>query len=146
MAVLRRCQATSAAAWPSGSAGRPAAATKAGVSRDAIRSLPPPIASSRPYSSTDHSTGRPNSRKVALNAGRWPKRSVSARTPSQSNTRAVTAASPGPALAAEHPDVVLRHLDDGRALGPEERRRVVFAGGARHVVVAGLHVPDLERR
>ena len=50
----------------------------------AIRSLPPAIWSLRPYSSSDHSRGTPTSRKVWLKAGRWPYRSVSASTPSQS--------------------------------------------------------------
>jgi hypothetical protein len=37
-----------------------------------MRSLPPPICSFRPYSSSDQRTGSPNSSKVWLNAGRWP--------------------------------------------------------------------------
>ena len=61
MAVLRLCHFAISAACSSGSVGRPAAATNSGVRRLAIRSLPPPILRRRPYSSTDHSTGRPNS-------------------------------------------------------------------------------------
>ena len=66
-------------------------ATNSGVSSDAIRSLPPPICSFSAYSSSDHRTGRPTSAKVWLNAGRWPSRSVSASTPSQSKISAGTA-------------------------------------------------------
>ena len=70
---------------------------------DAIRSLPPPILSRSPYSSSDHATGRPASANAWLNAGRWPSRSVSARTPSQSKISAGTllrrprSRTPGPA-------------------------------------------------
>ena len=55
-----------------------------------MRSLPPAIFSFSPYSSSDHCTGSPNSSNVRLNAGRWPSRSVSASTPSQSKMRAFT--------------------------------------------------------
>ena len=55
-----------------------------GVNTVASRSLPPPIASRCPYSSSLQWIGRPASANVWLNAGRWPSRSVSARTPSQS--------------------------------------------------------------
>ena len=60
----------------------------AGVNTVASRSLPPPIASRCPYSSSLQWIGRPASSNVRLNAGRCPSRSVSASTPSQSNTRA----------------------------------------------------------
>src|SRR6516164_9860441 len=43
--VLRRCQAAIAACWPAASAGSPARATNDGVSRLAMRSLPPPMRS-----------------------------------------------------------------------------------------------------
>jgi hypothetical protein len=88
-AVLCRCQEAIASAWAAGSAGRPVRAMNAGVSRLAIRSLPPPMDSRRPYSSSSHRTGRSKSANVRLNAGRWPKRSVSASTPSQSKISAV---------------------------------------------------------
>ena len=58
--------------------------------RLAMRSLPPPILQLLAVRSSDHSIGSPNSRKVWLKAGRWPSRSVSASTPSQSKTRALT--------------------------------------------------------
>jgi hypothetical protein len=45
-------------------------ATNSGVNSVAIRSLPPPILSSLPYSSSDQRTGSPNSSNVALKAGR----------------------------------------------------------------------------
>ena len=43
-----------------------------GVSRLAIRSLPPPMSSFSLYSAALHRTGSPNSSKVWLNATRWP--------------------------------------------------------------------------
>ena len=56
-----------------------------------MRSLPPPILQlDSAYSSSDHCTGSPASAKVWLNAGRWPSRSVSASTPSQSKISAGT--------------------------------------------------------
>ena len=59
-----------------------------------MRSLPPPMRSFSAYSSSDQRTGRPNSAKVWLKAGRWPWRSVSASTPSQSKIRAAHQALP----------------------------------------------------
>ena len=63
------------------------------------------MASRRPYSCSLHCTGKPYSAKVRLNAGRWPCRSVSARTPSQSkiNARATGVHHALPAL----PNVVM---------------------------------------
>ena len=59
-----------------------------------MRSLPPPISSFSRYSATDQRTGRPNSANVWLNATRWPNRSVSAMTPSQSRMSALATAYP----------------------------------------------------
>mmetsp|Transcript_10313 Transcript_10313/g.22874 ORF Transcript_10313/g.22874 Transcript_10313/m.22874 type:complete len:229 (+) Transcript_10313:396-1082(+) len=53
-----------------------------------MRSLPPPVASNSPYSSTSHSLGRPFSLKAWLKVTRWQSRSVSAITPSQSKSSA----------------------------------------------------------
>src|SRR5574340_1197412 len=144
MAVFRLCHVATSAACASGSVGRPAWATNSDVSRLAIRSLPPPMRSRRPYSSSDHWTGSPNSRNVWLTAGKCPYRSVSARTPSQSKM-SVLIGLPGLPVAAEHPDVVLRHRHHRATLGGEDRRRVVLAGVLRHEVVARLHERDLQR-
>ena len=72
MAVLRLCHFATSAASASGSSGRPASRMTSGVSMELIRSLPPPIASLRPYSSSDHRNGSPNSSNVWLNDGRCP--------------------------------------------------------------------------
>lgn len=72
-AVLLLCHVANRSARAIPSSGMPAASTKPGSrNRLAIRSLPPPIASRRAYSSSSQRTGRPYSSKVALKAGRWP--------------------------------------------------------------------------
>src|SRR3984957_12508813 len=138
--------------WTAASAGRPAAATNSGVSRLAMRSLPPPMRSFSLYSAGLHRTGRPNSSNTWLKATRWPYRSVSASTPSQSKIRAraarsATPGSPGLARAAEAAHVVGGQLQHRGPGGGEQRRRV--PGGAllrlAQEVQAGLHVGPLER-
>src|SRR5688572_791628 len=116
-----------------------------------MRSLPPPIFSRSPYSSSDQTTGRPASANVWLNAGRWPSRSVSASTPSQSKISAGTLGGragrrPRAARRSERPDVVLRYVLDRRAHVSEERRRVVLAGVRVEVLAVGVDECDLERR
>src|SRR5690349_12678373 len=56
-----------------------------------MRSLPPAILSSSPYCSTSHSASMPAAANARLNATRWPSRSVSTSTPSQSKIRAFMA-------------------------------------------------------
>ncbi len=75
-------------AWSSGYWAKPAFATISGVIELAIRSLPPPILSFCAYVASLHVIGSPNSANARLNAGRWPSRSVSASTPSQSKINA----------------------------------------------------------
>mmetsp|Transcript_27757 Transcript_27757/g.50146 ORF Transcript_27757/g.50146 Transcript_27757/m.50146 type:complete len:225 (+) Transcript_27757:263-937(+) len=58
-----------------------------------MRSLPPPVVSSSPYSSTSHSMSKPFSLKALLKATRWPSRSVSTKVPSQSSKSAPSMAS-----------------------------------------------------
>ena len=134
----RSCACASAPAAPSGPRGRPAGRARGRNPRsaaDAIRSLPPPILSRSPYSSSDQRTGRPSASKVWLNAGRCPKRSVSASTPSQSKISVVMArrlrAGRGLADGAEQPDVLVRHRRDRGAHVREQRRRVVLGRGSR---------------
>src|ERR1035438_103205 len=128
MAVLRRCQAATASCCPAASAGRPAAATNSGVSRLARRSLPPPMRTFSWYSATLQRTGRPNSANIWLNATKWPYRSVSASTPSQSSTRARAAGpltrSPGPADTAEAAHVISGHLLHRGPRRAEQRRGI----------------------
>src|SRR5262249_56972739 len=111
----------------------------------------PPMRSLTPYSSSDQRTGSPTSAKVWLNAGRWPSRSVSARTPSQSKisagTRLAGRRRRGRGLPGrpEDADVVLRHLLDRRAGVLEQRRRVVLGRGGVEVLAGRVGERDLER-
>src|SRR3954453_21345626 len=53
-----------------------------------MRSFPPVISSSSPYNSTSQFQSRPDSSNAALNATRWPSRSVSASVPSTTKNTA----------------------------------------------------------
>ena len=83
-----RCQRAISSRWPSGSAGSPFSRTN---SRSAARPCAPcrrRSTASRRTPTSDQRTGSPSCSKVSLNAGRCPKRSVSASTPSQSKNSA----------------------------------------------------------
>src|SRR5262245_55360150 len=100
-----------------------------------MRSLPPAIFRRLPYCSTLHSALIPASANARLNATRWPSRSVSTSTPSQSKINAFIGkeASSGnlrqqfvaAILAAELRDLFLEELLQRVVLGGEHPQRLV---------------------
>src|SRR6185295_4556875 len=101
-----------------------------------MRSLPPAILSSSPYSSTLHSARMPAAANARLNATRWPSRSVSTSTPSQSKIRAFMASAfgsgdlrqelAGAIRAPELRDLLLEELVQRFELRAEHVQRLVL--------------------
>src|SRR5450755_4071566 len=151
-AVLRQCQSASISRWSSPSVAKTCSCTNSSVSSEAIRSLPPPILSFTPYSSSDQRTGNPTSANVSLKAGRWPSRSVSASTPSQSKISAGTRSAggcrerPRPARGPEDADVVLGHRLDGCSHLGEQRRRIMLTRICVQVLPVRVDERDLQCR
>src|SRR6185436_11338525 len=101
-----------------------------------MRSLPPAILSSSPYSATSHSASMPAAANARLNATRWPSRSVSTSTPSQSKIRAFMESAFGSGdlrqyfaraiRAAELRDLFLEELLQRLELRAEDVQRLVL--------------------
>lgn len=87
-----------------------------------MRSFPPPTSRSLPYRSSSHISGMPLASNAMLNDTRWPSRSVSASTPSQSNS-----------IASSRGDGAARRGSDGGAavdlVGLGNRREDAAAPG-----------------
>src|SRR5690349_24504081 len=99
-----------------------------------MRSLPPAILSSSPYCATSHSASMPAAANARLNATRWPSRSVSTSTPSQSKIRAFIAESARLGDLRQH---------FARAVGAAELRDLVLEELLQRFVLRAEHVQRL---
>ena len=117
---------------PSASRGKPVGADEIVGQQRAIRSLPPPIPSFSPYSSSDQITGSPTSSKVSLKAAGA--RRARCRRGHRRNRRSVPASplagAPSAASLPAEPNIAMWYVAicfTAAVHVPEHRRRIVLA-------------------